>query len=198
MVKNKKFVVILAVSVLGAVLLTGCGAGAGGETGLKGKAESTGSQAVEAKATGTVKKVDSAAGKVTITTEGGADLVLDVSSKEMLANLAGLVNKTGTQVTVDYDTGTKTVTNINTQAETRAQATATGSGTLKAVDAATGTVTIATKSGGELVLKVTDESKILVGGSRATLVQLAAKIGSGVSVDYHAETKTATSVNIQG
>lgn len=134
MVRNKKFAVILAVSVLSAVLLAGCDTGEGGGTRLKEKAEVTGSEEV----------------------------------------------------------------NGSTQSGTQTQDTATASGKLKAVDAAAGTITITTQSGDELVLKVTGESKILVGGSLSTLAQLAAEIDSGIDVEYHTETKTVTTASIQG
>lgn len=133
MAKNKKFVVILAVFVLSAALLTGCVAGEGGETGQNGEVGLNDSENV----------------------------------------------------------------NDSNQAETQAQDTATVSGTLKAVDAAAGTVTIATKSDGELVLEFTNESKILEGGSLSTLDQLAAKIDSEVDVEYHTITKTVTAISIQ-
>lgn len=92
-------------------------------------------------------------------------------------------------------TGSEEV-NDSTQSETQAEDTV--SGKLKAVDAAAGTITITAQSGDELVLKVTDESKILVDGSSSTLAQLAAEIDSGVDVEYDAETKTVTSVSIEG
>lgn len=198
--KIKRFKnLILVILVVGVALLTGCGTNTGGETGLK---EETGlnvseSQGVEAKATGTVKKVDSSTGKVTIASEDGSEIVLDVPSEELLANLASLVNETGAEITVDYDTNTKTVLNVHNQAETQDQATAKTSGTLKAIDTTDGTVTIVSKSGDELVFKVTDKSKILVNGVRPNLNQIADKIGSEVNVEYDAEMKTVTAIIIQ-
>lgn len=67
-------------------------------------------------------------------------------------------------------------------------------GTLKAVDASAGTVAVAV-GGGDLVLKLTSETKILAGGEPATVSELATKIGSEVSVEYVSDTKILTTIN---
>ncbi|WP_181482177.1 hypothetical protein [Tepidibacillus sp. HK-1] len=77
------------------------------------------------------------------------------------------------------------------------QAIATTSGTLKAINAVDGTVTIATESDNELVLKITSGSKIFVSESLPPLTQLDTVIGSKVSAEYHAETKTVMVIYIQ-
>lgn len=133
MSKNKKFMVIMAIFVLGAVLLIGCGAGVEEETKI-----------------------------------GGQDEV----------SVAPVVPSD------EKDAG-------------ESQAIATANGTLSTINAADGTVTIATESGDELVLKVTSESKILVSESLSTIDKLDALIGSKVSAGYHAETKTLAVINIQ-
>jgi hypothetical protein len=74
---------------------------------------------------------------------------------------------------------------------------ATVSGTLKAVDVNAGTVMIATISGDQLLLKLTDESKIQIGGSASDLTQLAAKIDSKVNVEYQVEANAVTVISIE-
>ncbi|MFZ7104933.1 MAG: hypothetical protein ACOWWO_20025 [Peptococcaceae bacterium] len=194
MVKSKKVLIVIVISMIGAALLTGCDSEVREETGLKSKAELSDSEAVEATVTGNVKEVDGAAEQVTITAEDGAELVLKVASRELLDDLDGLTRESGLRVTVDYDKETKTAVNVSTTGETRA--TINTGGILKAVDAAAGTIIIVTQSGDELVLKVTEESKI-VSGSLLTLAQLAAKIDSQVGVEYYFETKTVTVIDIQ-
>lgn len=132
MIINKRFVLVMVIFVLGTVLLTGCGGGAGGETGLEEE-------------------------------PGVTDPAVPPNEEE---------------------TG-------------ESQATATASGTLKTISTNDGTVTIATESGDELVLKVTSESKILISESLLPIAQLDTVIGSKVSAEYHTETKTATVINIQ-
>ncbi|MBA1335468.1 MAG: hypothetical protein HPY66_1093 [Firmicutes bacterium] len=146
MIKNKKFVFILAIFILGAVFLAGCGVGAGEETEQEGEA-------------------------------GVTDT----------AGPAGEEKAVGEEEAVPADE----------EEAAEAQATTTTSGTLKAVDAAARTVTIATESDGELVLEVTDKSKILVDESFVTYVQLVNKIGSEVIVEYYDGTKVVTAVSIQ-
>ena len=77
------------------------------------------------------------------------------------------------------------------------QDTATAGGALKAVDTAAGTLTIATESDGDIVLEVTDESKIFIGGSLSNLEELADKIDSEAYVEYNSVAKTVTEVNIK-
>ncbi|HAA35130.1 MAG TPA: hypothetical protein DCD97_07455, partial [Firmicutes bacterium] len=58
-------------------------------------------------------------------------------------------------------------------------------------------LTIATESDGDIVLGVTDESKILIGGSPSNLEELADKIDSEAYVEYNSVAKTVTEVNIK-
>lgn len=132
MVKNKKFMVIMVILVLGAVLFTGCGTGAGGETGLEDNPEVTDSaasadeeQAGESQATatvsGTLKTINAVDGTVTIATENGDELVLNVTSEsqiivsESLTTLAQLENVIGSKVSLEYHAETKNVTVISIQ-----------------------------------------------------------------------------------
>lgn len=124
MMKNKKFVIMLAIFVLGAALLTGSAMGQEGEIGQADGA--TAGQEVEI---------------------GQAESI-------------------------------------------------TASGTLKAVDVNAGAVMIATVSGDELVLTLTEESQIQIGGALSDLTQLAAKIDSKVDVAYQVEAKTVTVISI--
>ncbi len=71
------------------------------------------------------------------------------------------------------------------------------SGTLKAVDGNANTITVATANDGELVLSLTAESKIQIGGTPSDLTGLAAKINSNVDVEYQVTTKTVTNISIK-
>lgn len=75
--------------------------------------------------------------------------------------------------------------------------TAIAGGTLKAVDGNANTITVAIVNGGELVLSLTGESKIQIGGTPSDLTGLAAKISSIVNVEYQVTTKTVTSISIK-
>ncbi|MEL7565159.1 MAG: hypothetical protein AAGU27_09775 [Dehalobacterium sp.] len=146
MIINKRFVLVMVIFVLGTVLLTGCGGGAGGETGLEEE-------------------------------PGVTDPAVSPNGEE-----PGV---------------TDPAVPPNEEETGESQATATASGTLKTISTNDGTVTIATESGDELVLKVTSESKILISESLLPIAQLDTVIGSKVSAEYHTETKTATVINIQ-
>ena len=152
MIKNKKFIVILAVTILSAALLTSCSVDDGGETQLEGNPEAA----------------DNNEFKDNTEDQAVEDIITDQPVED---------------ITTDQD-------------ETQSQDTIIASGTLIATDAATGTVTITTKDDDELILEVTSESKIQIDDSLSTLDQLATKIGSEVSVEYQAETKTVTVVSV--
>ncbi|HHV63548.1 MAG TPA: hypothetical protein GXX46_00495 [Peptococcaceae bacterium] len=83
------------------------------------------------------------------------------------------------------------------QNEAQSPAVVTTDGTLKAVDAEAGTITITTQDGNELVLKATEESKILFDDSQSSDAQLADMIGSEVNVEYQEESKNVTSIRIK-
>ncbi|MEA4845964.1 MAG: hypothetical protein VB106_01895 [Clostridiaceae bacterium] len=87
------------------------------------------------------------------------------------------------------------------QAETDSQADedqTTVNGTIKAFDSNTGAITLITQNGDKLELKVTGESKILAGTDPVTPDQLTSIVGSEVSVEYQAETKAVTKINVKG
>jgi ABC-type oligopeptide transport system substrate-binding subunit len=132
MVKNKIFVVIMAIFVFGAVFLTGCGGGTAGETEPGSKTEvsnsaapadedkASGSQATTT-ASGTLKAISVADGTATIATESGDELVLKVTGEskilasKSISTLTQLDTVIGSKVSVEYDTETKTVKSLNIQ-----------------------------------------------------------------------------------
>ncbi len=212
MVKHKKFMIILMVFLVGTVLLIGCTAGKSEETG-QGNTDLSGSQEIETTATvgGTLKAVDSDAGTVTIATENDGELELKVNDQteikigESPASLVQLADEIDNGIRVEYDAETKILMSANIEkentclsgsqeAETRTTVTVTG--TLKAVDSAAGTVTIATESG-ELELKVNDQSEINIGQSLASLVQSADKADTKVRAEYDAETKILKAFSLE-
>lgn len=74
---------------------------------------------------------------------------------------------------------------------------ATATGTLKAVDTSKSTVTIATQSGAEVVLKIAPDTKTTLNGAVVTLIILGDNIGAQVTVGYFEESKLATSLTAQ-
>ncbi len=160
--------------------------------------------AAEAKASaaGVLKAVDVAAGTVTITAQPEADVVLRVTSDTKvlvngsLSTLASLAANIGAQVTAEYNVQTKMAISVTAQGQAQAQATASISGTLKAVDVVAGTVTIATQTGADVVLKVAADTKLLLKGPVSTLASPAAIIGSQVQAEYSVQTKIATSIKV--
>ncbi len=109
MIKNKKLMIILAVFVLGATLLTGS---------VMGQTEA--GQGDTAIASGALKAVDGNANTITVATENG-ELVLSLAGESKIqidgtpSDLTGLVAKISSNVDVEYLVNTKTVTVINTK-----------------------------------------------------------------------------------
>jgi len=151
--------------------------------------------------TGTIKAVDAAAGTITVTTQAGADVTINVASRSRVlvnasvATLATLKSMVGSAVTVTYSQQDKIVTELN--AEAKVEQSVNVSGVLKAVNPATGTVTITTGNGQEVVLNVTAASSIVADGSISSMVQLAANIGANVTALYNAQTRTALSLKAE-
>jgi len=151
---------------------------------------------------GTLKAVNAVAGTITITAQGGSEVVLNVASDTKLAadgaaaTLATLATKIGSTVTAEYNAQTKMATSVSAQAQ--ASASATVSGTLKAVNVLANTVTITAQGGAELVLNLTAQSKILVNGSASTSAALVTMVGKPTTVEYNTQTKAVVSLNIQG
>ncbi|MBI2866927.1 MAG: DUF4382 domain-containing protein [Chloroflexi bacterium] len=163
--------------------------------GLQAQAEAT------VTASGTLKAVDIAKGSITITTQAGADVTLDVASHSKvlingsLATLASLKAAVGSTVTVTYSQQSKVVNEMSVQATMEQKANA--SGVIKAVNPAQGTVTIQTGSGQEIVLNVTAASNVVADGAISSLAQLAANIGAKATALYDAQTRFATSINAE-
>ncbi|KUO69343.1 MAG: hypothetical protein APF77_02355 [Clostridia bacterium BRH_c25] len=135
MVKNKKFMVIFAVFILSAALLTGCSTFTEGEIGQEepgisdsgaptdNEQATTGNQADEVQATananGVLKSFDADTGLITLVTQSGDNLELKVTGESKIlistspAALDQLATIIGSEVSVDYHDETKTVTAIS-------------------------------------------------------------------------------------
>lgn len=137
MVLNSKFVMILAVLMLGMVFLTGCGegeenglnggtgitdpsgvAGEEGSTGEEGtgpSGESEGEEVEAATISGILKAADDAAGTVTIESDTDGELVLKVDDNSKLLKgkvqitFDDLADSIGSEVIAEYDANTKVV-----------------------------------------------------------------------------------------
>lgn len=133
MIKKKRFVVILAVLLMGLVLFAGCGSNAEEDPGANG--------------------------------DNGLSSGQEVEGEE--------------------------------QTETQEQDTVVAAGTLKAVNTDDGIITVETENSGDLELQIVGTSEILLGESVATLTQLTDKLDSEVNVEYDAETKEVTVLNLQ-
>ena len=142
---------------------------------------------------GTVSAVSIPARTITIVTESGTEVTLQVDrSVAIQVNLAA---KIGAWVTVEYNTETGTVTRIEILVEVSPQKVS-ASGTLKAVHLQEGTITIGTEEG-DITLKVVSGTQLRVDGTIPTLATLATKIGSRVTVEYNAEMKVAFKVRVE-
>jgi len=154
----------------------------------------------QAAAMGSLKAVDTASGNITVTTAGGTDLVLTVTSDTRInvagsvSTLAVLAANIGSPVRVEYDTDTMVATSVVIQAETSVSATI--SGTLKAVNVLANTITVTTAAGADIELKVIPGTVIEVGSTVTALASLVTNIGSTVSVTYNAQTNIATKINV--
>jgi hypothetical protein len=161
-----------------------------------GKAAATG------KASGAIKSVDPAAGAIILTLEAGGDLTLKATGDSTIlvsgarSALADLVSKVGSRAIVEYAADTKVVTRLVVvgAGSTRANV----AGTLKLVDLQAGAITIAPQTGGEVVLKVSYDTKVLIRGKASTLAALAGLAGSPVAVQYVAQTSAALSIEAGG
>ena len=151
----------------------------------------------EASAEGTLQAVDVAASTITIAVRAQERIVLKVGADTQIkvdgaaSTLADLATKTGAHVSAKYNAETRAASAVNVQTQGKASV----SGALKAVSIAGRTVTIATASG-DLVLKVTGESKITVGRSASTLAGLLGLLGSNADVTYNVEAKTVVRLAI--
>ncbi len=106
--KNKKFMVMLTVFVLGATLLSGS---------VMGQTEA--GQADTAVAGGALKAVDGNANTITVATANDGELVLSLTGESKiqingtLSNITQLTAKIGSNVEVEYQVTTKTATSIS-------------------------------------------------------------------------------------
>ena len=154
---------------------------------------------------GTIKAVDTAKGTITIESSNSTQTVVNAGSNATInlgggvTSLTSLSTKVGSEAVVKYDAESKAATTVTGSASGSAGGSAnteaTVSGTIKAVDAAAGTITVAAQGGGDVVLKVASDGMVKVDGSASTVATLATKVGSQVTASYNAETKIATSVD---
>jgi len=133
MTKKKRFVVILAVLLMGLVVFAGCGSnaeensGANGDEGLSSGQEVESGEQTETQeqdtvtAAGILKAVNTDDGMITVETENSGELELQIvgTSKILLgettATLTQLTDKIDSEVNVEYNAGTKEVTVLNLQ-----------------------------------------------------------------------------------
>ncbi len=165
---------------------------------------------------GTIKAVDLGAGTVTVLTKSGQDITLRLASAGGVlidgsnAAASDLQSAVGSQVNVGYDAATNTIASVTVgdaganaggsvaaQGGATASAQATVKGTLKAVDIASGTITVAIDTGAQLVLKVGSDTNVLLDGAAGGLAGLSAKVGSNATVSYDTETKVANIVQVE-
>ncbi|MFA5055663.1 MAG: DUF4382 domain-containing protein [Dehalococcoidia bacterium] len=85
----------------------------------------------------------------------------------------------------------------NGQGNSQAGGQTTASGTLTAVDAIAGTITVQISQGHDLELNVTSETEINIGSLVSTIVALVSEIGSEVEVTYSASTNVASEITVQ-
>lgn len=69
-------------------------------------------------------------------------------------------------------------------------------GTIKAVDITAGTVTIMTEEGGELVLCLSRDSKLLIDSSASTVAGLGNRIGDKIRIQYDLKNRTVTNAHV--
>ena len=123
---------------------------------------------------GAIKSVDPTSGKVTITAPSGVNVVVNLGKDGKLQVGGAAVDINGL--------GAKVGSDVETQVDANSHApTTTIRGTLKAATATTVTVTT---DAGDITLKINPDSKMNVNGARATLADLQAAIGAGVTVRY--------------
>lgn len=145
---------------------------------------------VEAKAEGTIKSVDAAAGQVVITLSNGATLALALTSTTVIEvndqKVTAADLSVGASVEVKYNS--KTMTALKIETETMAKV----MGTVKSVDAASGTATVLTPEGKEITVQVTDTTRVHIRGLLFGLLGLSA--GMKVEVKYDLATGVASEI----
>ncbi|MBI4336358.1 MAG: hypothetical protein HY683_00815 [Chloroflexi bacterium] len=147
----------------------------------------------KAKAEGTIQTVDSAKGELTLTLANGATLTLTLDNgtrievNDKAATVADL--RTNAVVQVEYNTQTSVAQQV--EAETRAEV----RGSITAVDGALGTITVTTKSGQQVVLKISDTTRVKVRGLLFGLLGLRA--GMTVEAAYDVATGDALEVRVE-
>jgi len=117
-----------------------------------------------------------------------------------VANLLSLMAQVGSRVEVEYDQSSQTALKLEVEAESQGQvdSSSTVSGTIQAVDAASGTISVVTDAGEALVLRVNSQTQLLIEGAAATLASLAAHIGAEARIRYNTQTRVASLVEVQG
>lgn len=149
-------------------------------------------------AVGQVTAVDTATSTLKVKVKDGSDLELkvDTSTEVMIDGKAAVIAdvEAGDRVMVRYNPQTKVAVRIQVQAEPNADAKtgAKAEGTVSSVDVVAGTLTVKTEDGALVTLNVDADTEFDVDGLIGGLAGLAA--GTGVEVEYNAETMVATEV----
>jgi hypothetical protein len=176
---------------------------------------------------GTLRSVDLLAGTVTVAAEGGQQVTVRITSAARVlvegaaSSLLSLTARVDSQVTVEYNPQTNIATQVQVTGRgtvspqpttspaatpvliatavppTPSTAAVSVSGTLKAVNILANQLTIAVQGGADLVLTVNSGTVIRVGGTASSVAALAIKTGSGVTAQYNAQTRVATSLEVQ-
>ncbi len=150
---------------------------------------------------GTLKTVNVLGGTITVAQQTGTELVLKVVGDTKIlvqgrqATLTMLVALVGTHVAVQYDVQSSSV--LSLESSGRVTDNVTVAGTIRAVDAVSSTLTVAAASGPDVVLKISDQTRLLLGGVTTTLADLKAQTGARVKAEYSAQTNAAVAVLVE-
>lgn len=149
---------------------------------------------------GTVAAVDTGAGTLTITPNGGgADVTLNVdASTEIEVNdVHGTLDdiQVGMPVEAEYDTQTMLAKEIKAGSGDDNHEDEEVEGTVAAVDTGANTVTITPKGGGsDITLNVTTETEIEVNGEPATIADIT--VGQSIKAEYDPSTLNAFEIKV--
>jgi hypothetical protein len=155
-----------------------------------------------AEVNGTVKAVDTASDLVTILTQDGKEVMVEVTGDtrvDIKGLLFGILGVTpGMTIKAEFDLTTGEATELKVSAEGRAKGRdeeEKASGTIASIDSAGGKVTVDLDTGGSLTLSVTDDTEIEADGKGNALASL--EVGARVNVEYNAETMSASEIEVR-
>ena len=156
-----------------------------------------------ARVQGTVRGLDQAARTVTILTDDGKQVTVKVDSSTRVV-IAGVLNgllgiTAGMKVDARYDMATNIASELTVRQERQgqpaAQAAARAAGTVTAVDATKGTVTLGLDGGGTITLRVDGKTQIKVDGHDGALTGV--HVGDRVRASYGTDTLLASALEVQ-